>query len=358
MILVIILGLFSVLFAFLAKNEDTKWGLKVSFALIFLFLSLRYDYGNDYETYLNAFIEINRRSEIGYFDNSLYRFEIGWLYLNRLFGPLGFFAMTAVLALFNCVAYYYFIKKYVPVRCYWIAIFIYIFYPEFMLIHASAMRQSIAIIFFIFSLDYLYKKDVIRYFLCIGIASLFHISALILLPVFLLSLVNRRIYIVIGIVFVSIYASIILFAQSLSPYVISFINNFFVKYAGFEDAGVVNSGFGLIYFGVMSILTVYFLNFQNKETALIFLISIISAMIIPFNMIIGLIGRIGMYFTPATIITYSIMPVNLKKTISKTIYLTLLITATTYRFFQFFNSDTYKNYYEIYQTVFSAPQWY
>lgn len=357
MIATVILGLFCVLFAYLAKYKQTQYGLKVSFTLIFLFLALRYNFGNDYETYLDSFIEINRNHQIGYYDNSSHRFEIGWLYLNWLFRPLGFFVMTAVLALFNCVAYYCFIKKYVPVRYYWLAIFIYIFYPEFMLIHSSAMRQSIAIILFIFSLDYLYKKDAIRYFLCIGLASLFHVSALILLPVYLLGIFNRRIYTVLGVIFVSIYVLVILFAQSLSPYVILFIDNYFEKYAGFQDAGVVDSGLGFLYFAVMSILAVYFVRLQNKETALVFMISIISSMLIPLNQIIGLIGRVGMYFAPATIITYSIILVDLKNPISKTIYVTLILTATTYRFFQFFYSETYKDFI-IYQTIFSAPQWF
>jgi hypothetical protein len=356
MIETIILGLFSVLFAYLAKYKNTQWGLKISFTLIFLFLALRYNLGPDYETYLNAFIEI-KQDEINEF-SMLLQFELGWVFLNWLFRPLGFFAMIAVLAFFNCIVYYRFIKKYLPVRYYWLAVFIYIFYPDFMLINASIMRQSIAIMLFIFSLDYLYKKDTVRYFLCIGLASLFHFSAVILLPVYLLCLFNRRMYTVIGVIFVSIYGFLIFFAQSLSVYVNLFISNYFNRYGGFQDAGVVDTGLGFLYFAVMNILTLYFVRLQNKETALVFMISIISSMLIPLNAIIGLIGRVGMYFAPATIIAYSIILMNLKKPVSKIIYLTILFTATTYRFYQFFYSETWKDTFLNYQTIFSAIQWY
>jgi hypothetical protein len=362
MIATIILGLLSVLFAYLAKYKNIQWGLKVSFTLIFLFLALRYDFGNDYNRYLDTFIQYKQYNQIEFFDKT-HQFDPGWVFLIWLFRPLGFFAMTAVLALLNCIVYYHFIKKYVPVRYYWLAIFLYIYYPEFMLIHSSAMRQSVAILLFVFSLDYLYKKDAIRYFVCIGLASLVHLSALILLPVYLLSIFNLRIFnlrifTVIGVIFGSIYGSLFLFAQSLSPYVNLFISNYFEIYKGFQDAGVVDTGLGILYFSVMSILTVYFVRLQNKETALVFLISMISSMLIPLSAIIGLISRVGMYFAPANIIAYSIILMNLKKPISKIIYLTILLTAATYRFFQFFYSDTYKDAFGIYQTIFSATKWY
>ncbi len=155
---VAILNIIVVLFAYLARYRRTKFGLKVSFFLIFLFLALRYDYGNDYPGYLKHFLVINQYAWIDYFGKSL-QFEPGWTFLCRLFEPLGFFAMTAVLALFNCVVYYRFIKKYVPPAYYWFAVFLYVFTPGFMLIHSSAMRQSVAITLFIFSIDYLYKSN-------------------------------------------------------------------------------------------------------------------------------------------------------------------------------------------------------
>lgn len=357
MIATIILGLFSVLFAYLAKYKNTQWGLKVSFTLIFLFLALRYNFGNDYELYLNVFIEISQYNQIDLFDNTQ-QFETGWIFLNWLFRLVGFFAMTALLALFNCVVYYRFIKKYVPVRYYWLAVFLYIFYPNFMLIHSSAMRQSIAIMLFVFSLDYLYKKDAIRYFLCIGLASFFHFSALILLPVYLLGLFNWKINKVNGAILVSIFISLFLLGESLSHYLEQFISNYFVKYAIYQKAGVVNTGLGFLYLSAMFILTLYFERLQNKETALVFKIATISLMFIPLNLIIGLIGRVGMYFAPATIVVYPIILMNLKRPISKTIYLTLLLIFTIYKFFQFFYSDIWQDAYGTYLTIFSAPQWY
>ena len=349
------MGLFSVLFAYLAKYKNIQWGLKVSFTLIFLFLALRYNFGNDYETYLNAFIEISQYNQIDII-NIYSQVEPGWIILNWLFRSFGFFAMTAVLALFNCVVYYRFIKKYVPVRYYWLAIFLYIFSPGFMLVHSTAMRQSIAIMVFIFSLDYLNKKDAIRYFLCIGLASLFHLSALILLPVYLLGLFNWKNYKVNGAIFVSIFVSLFLIGESLTPYIKQFISKYFGKYEVYQDAGVVNTGLGALFLSMLFIITIFFERVQNKETALVFKIAIISFIFIPLGLLIQLIGRVGMYFAPATIIVYPIILLNLKKPIRKAIFLTLILIFTTISFFQFIYSDTYKDAFGTYQTIFSALQ--
>ena len=227
-----------------------------------------------------------------------------------------------------------------------------------MLVQSSAMRQSIAIMLFVYSLDYLYKKDAIRYFLCIAVASLFHFTALILLPVYLLAYFNQKIRGVYGIILVSIFVSLFLFGESLSPYITLFIGYFSEKYEFYQDAGVVKTGLSFLYYSVLFILILYYERLQDREIALIFKIAIISFMVMPMILIIEMIARLGLYFSPATIIAYPNILINLKKPVSKTIFLTIILVFTIYQFVQFFQSDTYKDYFGTYQTILSAPEWY
>lgn len=358
MIVTIILGIFSVLFAYLAKYKHAQWGLKASFTLIFFFLALRYDFGNDYKNYVDIFINYARNDQIDfkYFFVSYY--EPGYLLLIWLFRTLGFFAMTAVLALFSCAIYYRFIVKYVPVKYYWFAIFLYIFFPGFMLIHSTAMRQSIAVMIFVFSIDFIYKKDAIRYFLCIGLASLFHFTALILFPVYLLAFLNRKINIVYGGLFVLTFASLFLFGNYLSPYLKLIITNFSDRYDSYQDPGVVSTGLGFLYYSALFIIILYCERMQRREVALVFKIAVVSFLLIPLSLIVEMIGRLGIYFAPATIIVYPFVLMNLKKPISKIIFSSMLLVITVFQFFQFFYSETYRDYFGSYQTIFSAPQWY
>ena len=103
MFTVLFINILAVFFAFSEDKKLIRHGLKISFFIIFLFLALRYDYGNDYAGYLDGFYEINKHSWIDYTNTKeLFHYEAGWVFLNRLFEPLGFFAMIASLAAFSC----------------------------------------------------------------------------------------------------------------------------------------------------------------------------------------------------------------------------------------------------------------
>ena len=144
MITIAIFNIVFVLLAYLAQYKGQAYLLKVSFVLIFLFLALRYDYGNDYRSYLDEFVRLTSYSSLDYTDETEH-FEKGWLFLYFLFKPFGFFALVAVLAAFNCFIYYRLIKKYVLPNYYWLAVFIYVFNVGFMLTQLSSMRQTLAI---------------------------------------------------------------------------------------------------------------------------------------------------------------------------------------------------------------------
>jgi hypothetical protein len=358
MVVVIALGLLSMFFAWLESSGEYKHGLKISFILIFLFLALRYNFGNDYMEYLKGFIKIERYSASDFFNKNNY-YEPGWIFLCWLFNKsFGFFAMVAVLALLNCLVYYHFIKKFVPKKYYWLAIFIYIFNTSYMLVHSSAMRQSIAIIIFIFSLNYLYKKDAIRYFLCVGIASLFHTSAIILFPVYLISFINLKNYKTSSVVIITIFLSIFIFKNFITPYISLFISSYFERYEAYQSTGISGSGLGVLYYFTLLILILYYERVQNKETQLVFKIAIISFVFIPLYYMFQLIGRIGMYFVPALIVVSPIIAMKLKQPIYKSIFVIALLFMTLYSFFQFFSDDIWKVAFGTYQTIFSASQWY
>jgi hypothetical protein len=81
-------------------------------------------------------------------------------------------------------------------------------------------------------------------------------------------------------------------------------------------------------------------------------------MLAPLTLIINLLGRVGMYFMPATIAVYPIVLMYLKSPAKKIIYITILLTFVVIKFYQFFYSDIWKDSFGVYQTIFSAGQWY
>ena len=346
------------MFAFLAKYKQSQWGLKAAFTLIFTFLAIRYDFGNDYQAYLDIFLKTAENNDFNFDELILSYYEPGWMLLNWSFRHFGFFAMIAMLALCNCIIYYRFIAKYVPVKYYWLATFLYIFFPGFMLIHSSAMRQSVATMIFVFSLDYLYRKDAMRYLLCIALASIFHFTALILFSVYLLAFSVNRINFIRGFVLVSVFVALFLFGGLLSPYIKIGISSFSDKYDAYQEPGIVGSGFGFIYYSVLFLITLHFERAQNREISLIYKIAVCSFLIIPLPLIIDMIGRFIIYFIPATIVVYPTIVMNLKNITTKLLFSATLIAITIFQFFQFFSSDIYRGGFEKYHSIFSAPQWF
>ncbi len=358
MIITIFLGFFSILFAYLAKFEQGKWGLKVSFILIFVFISLRYNFGNDYNEYLKIFNSLSNSKTIDIEFLFFQFYEPGWIFLNWIFKDLGFFIMNIFLAFFSCLIYYRFIKKYITKEYYWLSLFIYIFFPGFLLIQSSAMRQSVALMLFLFSIDYINKKYIWRYFITIIFAGMFHYSALLLLPAYFLVFFNKKIRLILGSVLFLTYLSLFVFGEKLAPLFQTLMLNITDKYESYQDQGNVNSGFGFIYFTLLFIIVLLHDHKQIKEVALLFKIAILSFFIIPLGLIIEMSGRFAMYFSPATIVVYPNILASMKNAYVKYFFISILMVFTLYQFLMFFYSKNYNQFYFEYHTIFSADKWY
>lgn len=366
MITVAIFGIIVVFLAYIAQFRQTHFGLKISFFLIFLFLALRYDYGNDYHGYLRIFLNIDQTA-VDFLkglwpDRQEWQFGLagsktlgpGWLALCALFQPLGFFAMITVLALFNCIVYHHFITKYVPPAYYSLAVFLYVFNPQLMLVQSSAMRQSVAISIFLISIDYIYKKDLIRYILLICVAVSFHSTAILMVPVYLLGLVNLRISKPIAIGCYSIFLLLFLFADSLTP-VINLILGTYVSRYGYYEAGTIRTGLLVVFYSVFLMLLLLYEKFQNNEISILYKIAILGIWITPFALIVMMIGRVGMYFHPILIAVYPLILLDIKNVIFKRSLLGMIVFMILYNYYGFFQSDTWRIAFSTYQTIFSSP---
>jgi len=359
MITVAVLNSVVVFLSFFARFKNWEFLLKISFGLLFVFLALRYNYGNDYNGYLKDFMRLSFSDFTSYSKTT--HFELGWTflcYLFRPFGAKGFFAMTAVLALFNCVVYYRFIQRYVPPSYYWLAVFLYVFNPAFMLTHASAMRQSVAISLFLISIGFLHKKNVIGYFICIGLAVLFHLSALILLPVFLLGLFNWKINKATAAGLLSAYIVFIFMGKVFKEPIANFISTYFERYAIYNTQGgiEIGTGMGLLFYTVLFVLILWYGQYQTRENAIVFKLAVVSYLLLPVSLIILMLGRGTMYFQPATIVVMPVVFANIKNVLIRYAVMFALIAITLLSFYGFFHSKIWEKKFGTYQTIFSSQE--
>jgi hypothetical protein len=360
MITTLVIGLFSLILNLIAMNQKGDWGLKLTFILIFLFIGLRYNFGNDYETYIGLFNKIKDNGDLA-FDQSMYIFyEPGWMILNWIFRPVGFFGMTLVLAFFYSFSFYKLIKKHISYKYYWLSVFFVIFNPGFLLVHSTAMRQTVAILIVLFSVNYISDKRIIPFIICILFAATFHYTSLILLIIAPFLFDNRKLNLIFGTVIFSTYLFFFLFGSFLAPYFSQVVSLFSERYESYSDKGTANSGLGFLFYSSLFLVTLILDKFQEKKGALFFKLAIVYYMLMPFTLIIEITSRIGMYFAPAIVIVYPLIYKTLKSKFAiyaKYVFLPIIMVFTIYQFFQFFYSVTYKDYFMEYHTFFSAPKW-
>lgn len=173
MIETIVIGLICVFWAYLGRYRRLSWGFGAAMTILFVFLAIRYEWGNDYRQYIDKFTVYNSIDEFNYSDPNE-RWEVGWIFLYRIFKPFGFFSLVIVLTAFEISVYYWFIKKYIPKEWYWFAVFIYVFNPNFMLTQSSMMRQTLAMCIVLLSIPYIYKKGhhcSVIYFICLIVSQ-------------------------------------------------------------------------------------------------------------------------------------------------------------------------------------------
>lgn len=363
MVAVIILCLLAVFFAWLESTGRDKHGLKISFGLIFIFLAIRYNFGNDYQSYYTIFKEIANSSKINFnYESSHGRgIEIGWILLNWLLGPFGFFGLIIFTSFIYCYCYYNFFISYVPKNYYWLSVLIFIFNPAFLLIQLSAMRQSIAIIVILVSFKYIYTKKIVPFVICVCVAFLFHQSALFVLPAFLLGLFNWKINKYIASVLMIFFLLFLYYINLIVSEFSNIISIFFNQYENYYQAqGEIDfgSGVGMIYQSLMFFLVLFYFDAQKDKPALMFKIAIVYFFIVPLGLIMIMTSRINYYFQPAILAAFPIIINSIKLKFVKIAVILIIIAFAYNSFIKFVDHEVQRDAYSTYQTIFSASLWY
>ncbi|MEG0012249.1 MAG: EpsG family protein [Muribaculaceae bacterium] len=362
MITVTIVNIIAVFFASLVRKNQFKYGLEVAFIIIAIFLSLRYDFGNDYMAYYKMFYDV------GNLDWILQNWngdvivegsrEIGWVFMCWLFKPIGFFGMVAVLSCFQCWVYYQFIKRYVPKELYWFAILVYVFSAGLMLTHSSMMRQGLSVALFVLSTNYIFNKKWLIAAFLIFIAYTFHKSAMILFPFIFIGYlkninINKTWQIALIILYIVLVTLAPQFQDSFVAIALILGNDDYIKY---YNSGTVAYSFGLG--GILNYIILAIILFSiNKQDILIkslFLIFIIGQFTLPLAIIAPGAGRLNFYFSIFSIAVYPLIYYHFKNSFLKYPILGIILLLIFYSYFEFFQSEIWIDKFSTYQTIFSA----
>ena len=343
--------IFSTMLSFL--KENTKKILLLPFAVLFIFAALRYDYGNDYMSYANIFKNLTR------YDYNLLIGEELFVLLNKI-SP-SYQVMLIVVSLFFLFMVYKLISENVNIEYFGIAFLIFVINPYLFLVNLSAVRQSIAIALFIIAIEFAYKRKIIPYIIFIAIATLFHNSAIVLLPIYFIAngkeLKKWQIITVVGIFIFILLTPDVLFG--FIEEVLSFLDN--ANYNYYFDNGTENSlraTFLSALYGVYVLMNINRLSGKKLMFAKLYLLSIAFAVL---AIRLSMLTRIQMYFDIFSVVAIpAIIEENYKnndnyesRIINIYGFPLLLLAIYLLRYYSFFTNDLWESF-VTYKTIFEA----
>lgn len=298
-----LVSLAAVILALLSSKKNNSHGLEMAFVLLTIFLALRYGYGNDYFNYLELYDNYTN-SSVGLFDFTNYGImkskEWGWIFLNKLFKPFGFFSFIIFITIVENVIIYRFVKKNVSSKYYWLAVFVYAFNPYLMVIGASMMRQWLAICIYLLAFDYICKRKPILYFLLVTLAMQFHASAFIMYPLYFLTYYDRikmtgsKMFLIVLCLAVWYLLSSLLL-NYMAPLLLS-VDEWTSYENMFQDAEGASFGFGVLGSMILTIVSLSQINKMNKNGVVATLDYSVVMLLAPMVMIIPMISRLNSYF--------------------------------------------------------------
>ena len=359
MILYIVISIIAVILAYFSgQNKKSKELLAMAFAIPTAFLAIRYNFGSDYMNYLEYY---QRTVQYNLVDSlTATRFEPGWGLLCKLSQPIGFFGLVIILTFIEMAIFYYMCVKYVPPRYYWLALFILLLNPVLMLTFTSMMRQTLAVSLGLIAIDGIIHQKRIVPLLLIVIATQFHNSAYILIPIILFSFFSdiKKVYYLSGGIMIVAPFILIYFSDGILSVFNLLIEveqfNYYDNYVGGES----NNAFGLGDMINLFLLLLLFLN-NTKFNKDISMINILYALYIPLflvTFIAPMISRLSYYFIVLQIISFSNLVKVLKGNVVSLFVVILIVPYTFYSLYTCYNSAC-GQYFHDYITIFSLNRW-
>lgn len=364
-----IVAVLSVLIAFLFRKTESKIPLRLSFIIVGVFVAIHYQFGNDYGTYLRRFYDYQLYTSNPFDIAGIIEcweatgHEIGWIALNTLFRPFGFFGFQIALTAFEFYALYMFFVKYINKNYYWLGIALLVFNANlFMIACMSMMRQWFACAVFLISIKYIIEKRPVSYIALILLAASFHISALVLLFVYFINLIPFEKFSLKSLVILVIC----LFAwYYIAPRYISERLDLVFGIDAFSDYEMYNNddyhvGRFPYVSGLFIPICVWLITkYLNREQRIIIWVSLLSVVVIPLSYTsASLMGRVAYFFSIVSLIAN---PIIVEKANKVNVYLSLLIIFVLLYplvtgFTTFFSNETWQEGFSSYHTIFST-QW-
>lgn len=336
------------------ENDQFTWHGKYTFLVIIFFVigAIRpVIEGTDNESYVILYQYVKSFGELPLY---LERSELGYSFLNMLFGWVFglpyyvFFGFITALTWAIYIASSYRYQFLLPWMLYFTICNGFLFWSF------NGVRQAIAIVLFLFSIRFIIERNILVYTFVLMLASLFHLSALLLLPLYVVINIkfNRRFWLFAYLASIPFMANAF-FTSLIGKFIDWFFKNipyfsFYQRYTDKENflasrhEAATDSGLGVLLNLFVTVFIIFFSNNTLKRFPgldLFFLLFASAAVVGNLFFGVELVGRLMRYFFPVFGLLMAATIYSMKKRPAKimfvgffAIYLTLFIKLAISKF--------------------------
>ncbi len=282
--------------------KEYRVGGKLAVILLAVVCGFRYNVGNDWVGYKEHF-EAIRLSNLGFFDQYM---EVGFFTINKVVGKLGLSSewMFFFVSLFTWM---FFVKgvhrNILPMFMF------FVFVDEYFFWGMNGVRQFMAMGAWMFAIKFLVSRESVKFVLAIFLASTFHYSSLLMLPIYLIPFEKYKsnfIWIILFVltlfiggsgVVISVVESVLIWLGEQHPVLGTYTR--YIESGKFAIDQSVTIGLGFFFKTLVNLLIILLAPFvihKRKAYKVYFVLFFIGAVIFNVSFNIQLLGRLNHYF--------------------------------------------------------------
>lgn len=294
------------IFAYFGEKSDryNSFFIFSSFCVLFVLSFIRFDVGHDYWNYYNSFKLINSPRFF------VFSSELSYSLFCKLFSfsPRGY---VYVFGLYSFLTLFFLYKTLIYYKSLFFGVFIFIAY-NMLFTSFDQIRQTLAIFIFLYSIRFIENKSFKKYLIFILLATFFHFSAIILLPVYFLSKIKINFWIwplVFMFLLVGYFNGTWTDSREYFFSMIPYYNSYALLTDQLESKQL-SSGLGLLYQLLITIIILWQL--KNRNYNHLFLFSAFGLVVFLFSSGNLNLDRIANYFLFANVISIPLVIKNSK----------------------------------------------
>ncbi|WP_238382807.1 EpsG family protein [Vibrio coralliirubri] len=305
-----------------------------SLVILFIFLAIRTDFGNDFESYRHTYYSLSMNLQAWGQNDKLF------VYLNSISPTFEFFIF--ITSLIYIVTIGWFICTYLDNKYYSFSLFFLLINPYLFLIHASALRQMLAMCLVIFAFHFLINRKKLLYVLIILAASEFHPSAVALLSLVVVPF-NKRPSTMLKVTLV--FSLPIMLSSSVFSSLLGFILDFLPQYSHYESGEGNSLRSVLLSFIIFLFILIRMNTVDDKHVPFVNMTLISSYLsLLAFNL--GMLTRFAIYFDVFSIVGMPVLFSNLRKDKKAFLFGLLVLAIYILRYYSFFTNNLWQPFFQ------------